>query len=258
MKCEYCGKEHDGSYGSGRFCNIVCKNRFNYIKARKQFIINLRERERLKHEDEGNSECICELCKKHYLLKEGFTKRFCSKFCSRSFSSNTNREETNRKISMKLRTIPDRYCKNCGISIGKRSITGLCKNCIIEKRISEKYNKVLSGIESNKTSYLDYRRSCKFKFAINEFPNEFDIDLIRKFGWYSAKNHGNNLNGVSRDHMYSVNEGYKNGIDPKIISHPANCKLMQHNDNVSKGDKSSISLEELLKRIEEWDLKYNK
>lgn len=26
MNCEKCGKEHDGSYASGRFCNVVCKN----------------------------------------------------------------------------------------------------------------------------------------------------------------------------------------------------------------------------------------
>lgn len=26
MKCEHCGKEHDGSYGSGRFCSRSCAN----------------------------------------------------------------------------------------------------------------------------------------------------------------------------------------------------------------------------------------
>lgn len=29
MKCEYCGSEHDGSYGSGRFCNASCARRFS-------------------------------------------------------------------------------------------------------------------------------------------------------------------------------------------------------------------------------------
>ena len=28
MKCEYCGKEHDGSYGSGRFCSKECRGAF--------------------------------------------------------------------------------------------------------------------------------------------------------------------------------------------------------------------------------------
>lgn len=27
--CENCGKEHDGSYGSGRFCSFLCKQKFN-------------------------------------------------------------------------------------------------------------------------------------------------------------------------------------------------------------------------------------
>lgn len=28
-KCEYCGKTHDGSYGSGRFCNHTCASKFS-------------------------------------------------------------------------------------------------------------------------------------------------------------------------------------------------------------------------------------
>lgn len=28
--CEYCGKEHDGSYGSGRFCCAKCARRYSY------------------------------------------------------------------------------------------------------------------------------------------------------------------------------------------------------------------------------------
>ena len=31
MKCEFCGKEHDGSYGSGRFCSESCKQQYNSI-----------------------------------------------------------------------------------------------------------------------------------------------------------------------------------------------------------------------------------
>ena len=31
-KCEYCGKEHDGSYGSGRFCSSKCARRYSNSK----------------------------------------------------------------------------------------------------------------------------------------------------------------------------------------------------------------------------------
>jgi hypothetical protein len=68
-----------------------------------------------------------------------------------------------------------------------------------------------------------------------------DGSLIEKYGWYKAKNNGNNLGGVSRDHMLSVSEGYKLSIDPYFLSHPANCKLMVHSENISKNKKSQTS-----------------
>lgn len=35
MICELCGKEHDGSYGSGRFCSQKCARSFSTSKNRK-------------------------------------------------------------------------------------------------------------------------------------------------------------------------------------------------------------------------------
>ena len=34
MICEFCGKEHDGSYGSGRFCNKSCRMKFIASKVK--------------------------------------------------------------------------------------------------------------------------------------------------------------------------------------------------------------------------------
>lgn len=36
MKCETCGKNHDGSYGSGRFCCQACARSFATSKNRKE------------------------------------------------------------------------------------------------------------------------------------------------------------------------------------------------------------------------------
>jgi len=108
----------------------------------------------------------------------------------------------------------------------------------------------------NKTDKEKYKIECKFNFNLKDYPDEFDFTLVEKYGWYKAKNNGDNLNGVSRDHMYSIMEGYKNNIEPKIISHPANCKLMIHNKNIGKGDKCSITIDELIQKINKWDKKY--
>lgn len=36
MKCEKCGEEHNGEYGSGRFCNSKCARGFSTIEKRKE------------------------------------------------------------------------------------------------------------------------------------------------------------------------------------------------------------------------------
>jgi len=72
--------------------------------------------------------------------------------------------------------------------------------------------------------------------------------LIKQYGWYSAANRKNNLEGCSRDHLYSVSDGFKNGVDPKIIA---------HRTNQNKHSKSSITLEELMKRITMFEQRYH-
>jgi hypothetical protein len=53
--------------------------------------------------------------------------------------------------------------------------------------------------------------------------------------------------------MYSVSDGFKNGVNPNIIKHPANCEIVKHIDNQKKNSKSNITLNELLEKIEQWD-----
>lgn len=46
MNCEKCGKEHDGSFGSGRFCSSYCARSFSTQKSRKE--INLKVSQTMK------------------------------------------------------------------------------------------------------------------------------------------------------------------------------------------------------------------
>jgi len=136
----------------------------------------------------------------------------------------------------------------------KLPIVRICKKCNINTlKARKKY------CDTCKYDYYHiYRPRCEFKFSLDEYPDGFNFDLITEHGWYSPTNKKNNLTGVSRDHIYSVKNGYENKIDPLIISHPANCKLMLHNENNSKNTNSNITIEELLNKISEWDKKYLK
>lgn len=51
------------------------------------------------------------------------------------------------------------------------------------------------------------------------------------------------------DHRFSINAGFKNGINPKIISDPFNLQIMPARDNIRKYKRCSITLEELLQGL---------
>lgn len=113
-----------------------------------------------------------------------------------------------------------------------------------------------SEVRKYRSEFSNYRADCSFKFDLKDFPKEFNFKLIEECGWYKAANKGNNLTGVSRDHIVSVRYGFDNKIDPKIISHPANCQLLMHNKNASKGSKCELTLNELIAKIDAWNNKY--
>lgn len=250
IKCDNCGCAFDKAKSEYKrnekrenrhFCSLKCN--FEY---KRKSIINLKS--------------ICKFCGKEILYKKR-NNSFCSSSCSASYN-NKNRVGEKRTFSeegidnirkaSRLKYNVDEYyknpnyCKECGELLNhKIKNRTFCK--IICKRAFDK---------KNMTELNFYKSQCSFDFNLNDFKEEFDFELIKKFGWYSAKNRGNNLGGVSRDHMYSINEGFKKKIDAKIISHPANCKLMIHNDNSKKWTNSSITLDELENRIIKWNLKY--
>jgi hypothetical protein len=95
-----------------------------------------------------------------------------------------------------------------------------------------------------------YYKQCKFKFNVYQHPNIIGFNLLKEHDWYHSQH---NKNGLVRDHMVSVSYGWYNKIDPSIISHPANCHIMLATDNIKKNDGISLTVEELLARIRNWD-----
>lgn len=180
--------------------------------------------------------------------------RFCSDKCSRSFSTKNKRLEINEKIRNKS-------LSRDSIKNGKKSILQSkrdVKECFFCKELT--YNKkYCSNIcyrnyhNSIRTSFENYRIKCSFKFNVYDYPDFFDIDMIEKNGWYSATNKGNNINGASRDHLYSIRDGFINNINPDLISHPANCCIKLNLDNQKKWANSEITLDELIIRIEKFN-----
>ena len=224
----------------------------------------------------------CLECDKEFKSLINNERKFCTKSCSVKYSNKnrkidyTKTKESNctrcdKKIIINIRAssnkclcdkcrkekkkiydsnrIPKKYKKEKNVIIRKERV---CKKCNLNKLETKKqYCK-----ECKYNYYQIYRPQCVFSFNLFDYPDEFDFNLIKEYGWYSPTNKNNNLNGVSRDHMLSVKEGFELGIDPKLLAHPANCRLMIHSENNIKNTKCSIAYDELLERIKNFENKY--
>jgi predicted RNA-binding Zn-ribbon protein involved in translation (DUF1610 family) len=281
--CPHCG-EHL-LMNKRAFANHVrwCKKNPKYEEIRKSTV----EKVKKALEDKITSEkgeikkfkVTCAKCGREFEVEER-EKDFPSKekyYCSRACANSHERtEESRRKTSQSLQKYAraqgmkiaqdtfqeDKICPICGkvfhtIHVNQIACSLKCAHKLKALNIAkEKFGKITDDIEKGKFLYSLYRHQCNFKFALNQFPTEFDFSLIKENGWYKAKNHGDNLYGVSRDHIFSVNEAFKQQIDPYYISHPANCKLLLHSDNVSKSDECGITFEELKDKVQKWNEKY--
>jgi hypothetical protein len=185
--------------------------------------------------------CIIEYSKK--------SNNFCNGSCAATYN---NRKKDYSKISSgpkgqpKFTKIEWLVCPETNKYFCNRNNKGrIIKN---SPYLSNKRRKQYKG---NKQLY-DYRQQSLFKFNVYNYPEYFNLQLVEAHGWYKPVNKGNNLKGVSRDHMISVKYGFDNNIDPKIIAHPANCKLMLHSKNTSKNTNCSLTIEQLLDKISKW------
>lgn len=216
-------KRMDSNLGELKNFQVICGNE----KCKKEFLVTERE--------------------KQYPLKE---KYHCSRSCANSKKhSNETREKMSfsSKNSIRAQEVRNRRKRQI-----KTSQCLYCNETVEDRRFCNKEHRTLYG-RIQWTEKQQYAIDCDFKFALKDYPDKFDFELIEKYGWYKSGRYKDvNINGVSRDHIYSINEGFKNNIDPKIISHPANCQLLRHSDNSKKHSKSGILLKDLLLKISEW------
>lgn len=191
----------------------------------------------------NNNPKHCFHCKKILPYKSKRNK-FCNSSCSASFN-NKNIIFSKRGPSPKEKYLSSK----------------------IEPRICEytgkiwwyngRYRKLSPYRKSIKKQYYD---RCAFKFNVYEYPDIFNLELIDQYGWYYCPNKKHkdkikNVNGISRDHKVSIKEAFENSYNPYYISHLMNCELVKHSENKKKNSNSSITYEELIILVKEYDIK---
>ena len=248
--CQHCTSLFTLTPGTyGKFCSIPCSSKFNNkIKRQKTLEKYLLDPK------------VCKNCNLIIQYSQRKSNIFCSRSCAATFN-NSRKDWANiktgpipkpkaPKLKRKVRTnsIPN--------ADGPHTVIYLC---ICKFTGKQWYSPTVKTIHPSTISTKKlYSYQCRFTFSINTYLEWFAYasDLINAYGWYSASNRGNNLSGCSRDHLYSVSDGYKNNIDPKIISHPANCEIVPHRKNQNKHKTSSITLDELKDIIKKFNQLY--
>lgn len=124
-------------------------------------------------------------------------------------------------------------CKHCGTKTLNRTQKRYCIDC--EHLYSH-----------------EGRAKYWFTFNVFQYPELFDLSLITTYGFRDNKT---NPNGITRDHKISVNDAIRYNYDPYYIKHPMNCELMFFNDNNKKKTNSSITYEQLIELVNNYDNK---
>lgn len=94
MNCENCGNEHNGFYGSGRFCSSKCARGFS--TKEKRSLINEKIKNTLTKDP---FEKICPECKERFESKKK-RKKFCSVRCGVSFNNRKKWKDDNYRNKM--------------------------------------------------------------------------------------------------------------------------------------------------------------
>jgi predicted nucleic acid-binding Zn ribbon protein len=257
--CKNCGKEYEKN---NVYCSYKCRNIYvnknlrdysknnNSVKKKNSDVYNKNPKyckncnEKIVYSKKQNDFCNGS-CSATYINKHR-SKLIYSEDGLKSLRESQKRLTEERFPEIKLYGNDPNKCEYCcgKLSYKKR------KNRFCSKECRNKFQ------EKNLNKYQKYYRDSQFKFSLKDYPNEFNFGLIEEHGWYSAANRGNNLYGVSRDHIFSIKEGFRQNIPAELIAHPANCQLMLQSDNVSKFDKADLTEEELRRKINDWNLKY--
>jgi hypothetical protein len=128
---------------------------------------------------------------------------------------------------------------------------------------STKQKQSEKAINRNPTCYMA-ATDTKIKKGIaipKELKTEWDLyrEQVFNYTYRSWKHHQNKINpqNLERgskfelDHKFSITEGFKQNVAPEIIGHYVNLELLPKFDNRSKRISCSITLEELIKAVEQ-------
>lgn len=208
-------------------------------------------------------EKICEHCNNKFILsksgKKEQARRFCGPICSRRWAANNRSETWKQKASFAKQGENNPMF---GVTqTNPNSLANLTRSAWTGKQQSLESNEKRSKSMKGKSSWSEESKKKYIQTGIEQgrFWKPDDPKYIefkkyrRKVYYWTSKNDLTKLEnydkrgraGYHLDHKYSIAEGFKNNVPPKVIGGINNLEFLLHTDNVKKGTKCSVTLEEL-------------
>ncbi len=146
------------------------------------------------------------------------------------------------------------YTQKFGYNLNE--IDGNNKHAIIKLTCPNNHNSTMkySSFKKGHRCILCYYDSIRINIEdIRNFEQySRKVRLLTSISYRKNKNIIDPLNLKSKlyhiDHRYSISDGFKNHIDPIIISSIWNLRLIKSEDNLKKGPKSEITIELLMEK----------
>lgn len=113
----------------------------------------------------------------------------------------------------------------------------LCPKCADEERNRRAYSTKLSNYTPDAAGYRAYRQIVRRETT----------RWLRLAGKNHLRTRSNHI-----DHMYSIADGWKHGVQPEIVGHLANLRFLDSKSNQSKSSSSSITKKQLLNRYRKY------
>ena len=212
-------------------------------------------------------EKVCEQCNEKFVLpkagKKEQRRRFCGPVCSRRWAANNRSDTWRKKVSEtkqgennpmygvaqtnpnSLANLARDYWENKTLSAThKENISKGCKGRIVSDETKRKIRetKIAKG-QIFPPDHPHYTELKKYRRKVYYWTEKNDLSVLEHYDKRSRT-------GYSLDHKYSIAEGFKNNIPPKVIGTLGNLHFIAVSENSSKGTDCLISKKELYELFE--------
>jgi len=207
-------------------------------------------------------EKICKNCNNTFSLpragKKEQARLFCGPICSRRWTANNRSDAWKQKASLAKQGENNPMF---GVSqTNPNSLANLNRNGSAGKQQSIESNikrsESLKGITRSKET-INKIKQTKIDKGIIWKPDDPEYSEFKKYRrkvyYWTSKNNLNVLENSDKrgrgryhlDHKYSIAEGFRNKVSPKIIGSIDNLEFLHYTTNIKKGTSCSITLEKL-------------